>query len=157
MKTAAIIMTSLVVMISPSSFGEDKPCGEAEYVQLAEYASSLRDWDALYRSYLRYWRCQALEPGVDDVDADEGYSESEERILTDHWETLPRLAQLIKKDKSFGKFVGPDAVMDMKDVAKIRENAINHCPAGLASLCSKLRNDADEAMAENAVVMKQNQ
>ena len=89
---------------------------------------------------------------MDDVDAQEGYSESTARILADHWETLPRLAYLIRKDREFGDRIGLDATMDMDDVRKIKENAIHHCPRGLSVLCTKLKRDADQAIAENAAV-----
>jgi len=108
---------------------------------------TLHSWDALYKSYRRYGHC-------DDVDAQEGYSESIARILVDHWETLPRLAELIEQDKSFDTFVGLDATMNMDDVVKIRSNAAKRCPAGLARLCAKLKKDADEAIAEDASVKK---
>ena len=86
--------------------------------------------------------------------SEEGYSESIARILVDHWETLPRLAQLIDQDKSFGAFVGLGATMNMDDVAKIKLNAAQRCPGGLANLCAKLRKDADEAIAEDASAKK---
>ncbi len=122
------------------------PCTPAEYRQVEDEAVTLRTWDALYKSYRQYKHCW---DHADDVDADEGYSESIARILADHWETLPRLAQLIAKDRGFGNFVGLDATMDMKDVAKIKNNALRHCPAGLSGLCSKLKKDADWAIAED--------
>jgi hypothetical protein len=136
------------VFAAGGSYCQQKPCTEAERLQVEKEAVTLRTWDALYKSYRKFRHC-------DDVDAQEGYSESEARILADRWETLPRLAQLIDVDKSFGRFVGLDATMDMKDVAKIRVNAVKRCPAGLARICSKLKKDADEAIAEDAYYHKQ--
>lgn len=124
---------------------QTKPCSKTEHLRVEQEAVTLRSWDALYKSYRRYGHC-------DDVDAQEGYSESIARILVDHWKTLPRLAQLIEQDKPFGRFVGLDATMNMNDVTKIRDNAIERCPAGLATLCAKLKKDADEAIAEDASV-----
>jgi len=110
-------------------------------------ADTLRSWDALYKSYRLYGRC-------DDVDAAEGYSESIARILVDHWDTLPRLSQLIKKDKGFQRFVGLDATMDTQDLEKVRENAMRRCPAGLAGLCKQLREKADAAIQESVSLTK---
>jgi len=96
---------------------------------------------------------------VDNVEADEGYSESIARILTDHWETLTRLAQLIQKDRGFGKFVGLSDIDNIEDLEKIRGNAIQHCPAGLSGLCAKLKKDADQsigAIEDDAASRKHN-
>ena len=140
----AFLLVLFAVLTQDVSVAQQKPCTEAERRQVEAEADELRSWDALYKSYRKYRYC-------DDVDAQEGYSESIARILADHWETLPRLAKLIEHDSSFGKFVGLDATMDMKDVAKIRNNALHRCPAGLEKLCAKLKKDADEAIAEDAI------
>jgi len=141
-------VTALVVLTVVPAVSQSKPCTPRDRLQVEKEASILRTWDSLYRSYKRYRQC-------DDVDAAEGYSESKARILADHWETLPRLAELIQKDRSFSRFVGLDATMDMQDVAKIKRLATTHCPAGLKELCAKLRHDADDAIAEDAAVRKQ--
>jgi hypothetical protein len=133
----------LCVPIAASVFSQSKPCTPSEHAQVENEAVNLRTWDSLYRSYRRYAHCE-------DVDAAEGYSESIARILADHWETLPRLAELIQKDRSFGRFVGLNGTMDMGDVAKIKGLATDQCPAGLEKLCTKLKHDADEAIAEDA-------
>jgi hypothetical protein len=132
------------------SLAQEKSCPEADIKRIEIEAVTLRTWDALYNSYRTYKNCN------DNAEADEGYSESIARILADHWSTLPRLAQLIDKDKSFARFVGLDATMDMRDVAKIRQNAITRCPVGLTKLCAKLKMDAEEAIAEDSTFRKQN-
>ena len=135
-----------IILLTFSAFhvalGQPSPCTETQHRQVEIEAVNLRTWDALYSSYRKYKHCG-------DVEAAEGYSESKARILADHWETLPRLAQLIEKDKSFGKFVALDATMNMADVAKIKELATTRCPTGLSKLCAKLNKDAEEAIAED--------
>jgi hypothetical protein len=131
----------------PGTYCQQKPCTKAEHLQAEKEAAGLRSWDALYKSHRKYGHCG-------DDEAREGYSESIARILVDHWETLPRLAKLIEIDKSFGRFVGLDATMNMPDLARIRANSIDHCPAGLAKLCAKLRKEADDAIAEDVSVNK---
>jgi hypothetical protein len=123
---------------------QQKPCSDAERDQVEKEADAIRTWDALYLSYRQFRHCK------EDVDAQEGYSESIARILAYHWKTLPRLAYLIRKDREFGDFVGLDATMSMDDVRKIKENAIHLCPRGLSLLCTKLKRDADSAIAEDA-------
>jgi len=140
-RVVVLLMLSLVVVELAHS--QRKPCTRAEQLQAETEADTLRSWDALYKSYRLYGRC-------DNAAAAEGYSESMARILVDHWNTLPRLAELIREDKGFGDFVGLDATMNMKDVDAVKQNAKRHCPAGLAGLCNKLAKDADAAIAEDA-------
>ena len=132
-----------------AAHAQQEPCSEAEHLQVEGEADTLRSWDALFRSYRLYEHCR-------DVDAAEGYSESVARILVDHWETLPRLSELMKNDKSFRHFAlsHVDATLDMRDVRRIRTNAIQRCPEGLTELCQELRKGADAAIEEDASVRK---
>ena len=132
-----------MIVVAIPGFSQSRPCTRAEHLQVEKEAETLRAWDSLYKSYKHYEHC-------DDVDAAEGYRESIARILTDHWETLPRLSEIIQKDKSFGSFVTLDATMNMADVAKIKELATEYCPAGLEQLCARLKQDADDAIADDA-------
>jgi hypothetical protein len=140
------LMLAILASVVLCTFGhaQHKPCTPAQRLEAEKEAMTLRSWDALYKSYQRYGHCS-------DVDAAEGYSESVARILADNWDTLPRLSQLIERDREFEKFVGLDATMSMKDVAKIKDSAVQHCPKGLKNLCNKLRDQADSAIAEDAV------
>ena len=135
---------SLIIAAVMPTLAQQKPCNKADRDSVEEEAVTLRTWDALYQSYRRFRHC------MNDADAEEGYSESVARILADHWETLPRLAYLIKRDREFGDFVGLDATTSMDDVRKIKENAMNHCPRGLTAICTKLKRDAESAVAEDA-------
>jgi hypothetical protein len=124
-----------------------RKCTEPELRQVEKEAVTLRTWDALHDSYRKYRHCE-------DVDAAEGYSESKARVLVDHWDTLPRAAQLIRTDKSFRNFVLVDATMDTADIKKIKQNATHNCPSGVDNLCKELIRTADEALEENATVQK---
>jgi hypothetical protein len=103
-----------------------------------EESDTLRSWDALYSFYQRYGRCA-------NVSVTEGYSESIARILVDHWETLPRLAQLSADDQGFAESVRVSETIAMSDIATIKDNALHHCPTGLAELCRELSREADSA------------
>jgi hypothetical protein len=126
-----------VILFYTMAIAQQKPCTQAQNIQAEEESDTLRNWDALYKSYRAYEHCR-------NVSAAEGYSESIARILVDHWQTLPRLAQLSRQDKRFAAFVRVDETMASEDVAKIKDNAIHHCPSGLSKLCDKLRREADE-------------
>jgi len=137
----------LLAAVRPAST-QQRPCNNTDRDQVEKAADTLRTWDALYLSYRQFRHC------MDNVDAQEGYSESIAHILADHWQTLPRLADLIKKDRKFGDFVGLNATMSMDDVRKIKGNSIRHCPRGLSALCAKLKKDADSAIAEDAAALE---
>jgi hypothetical protein len=81
----------------------------------------------------------------DDGAIGEGYSESVARILVDHWMTLPRLAQLARKDDEFRRFVlkHVDETLNHEDVESIRANAENVCPTRLRHLCDDLMKQAE--------------
>jgi len=125
-----------------TSTGNDR-FEEVQRQKDAEYESEeLRDWDALDSFYERYGGC------VSDFAA-EGYSESIARILVDHWETLPRLAQLSADDQGFANSVRVGETIVPTDIAAIKDNAVHHCPAGLAELCGELWREADAASARD--------
>jgi hypothetical protein len=139
-----IIAVATWPLVQPAAC-QQAPCTEAQTRRAEVEAVNLRNWDALYRSYKRYARCN-------DVDAAEGYSESVARILVDHWNTLPRLAKLGAGDSSFRRFVlsHVDATLNMIDVESIREKAKSACPEGLHSLCADLKKQADAAIKEDS-------
>jgi hypothetical protein len=137
-----------------NAYAQQNACPQRDIDKIELEASRLRSWDALYRSfrqYADYQQCyqKHYKQEFGNASADEGYSESIARILSDHWDTLPRLATLIKQDRKFSAFVHLDATMDMKDVNKIRRLAIQNCPLGLNNLCGSLRKSADSAIAES--------
>jgi len=105
--------------------------------------NSPRSWNVLYQSWKSYRAC-------DDGSLAEGYSESVARVLVDHWNTLPELAHLARKDPEFRGFVLKhiDATLDAGDVAKIRKKASAQCPAGLKKLCGDVEKQAKLALKE---------
>ena len=108
-------------------------------------ADTLRTWDTLYKSYKLYGKC-------DDGAIAEGYSESVARILVDHWNTLPRVANLVAKDARFRRFVlgHVDSTLDLNDLKKIRANAKRQWPSGLSAICAELTKETDAALKEDA-------
>jgi hypothetical protein len=91
----------VVLLVFPStlsiaSFAADDPCSTTEAQGAESVADTFRSWDTLHESFKLYRQC-------DDSAIGEGYSESVARILVDHWKTLPRLAQLERRDPAFGR------------------------------------------------------
>lgn len=124
---------------------QESRCSAVEEQRAEAQAGTLRSWDALYKSYKLYGKC-------DDGAVAEGYSESVARILVDRWNTLLRMANLAAKDARFRRFVlrHVDATLDIKDLKKIRANAKRQCPSGLGAICADLTKEADAALKENA-------
>jgi hypothetical protein len=111
-----------IVLSCLAAEAQQKPCSHAESLQVEDEAKKLRTWEVLYKSYGLYARCN-------NVDAEDGYSESVARILVDYWQTLPGLSHLGEKDRRFWDFVlgHVDATLNMDDVGKIRSSAIQRC------------------------------
>jgi hypothetical protein len=131
-RSLAVTVAALCLAV-PSIPAQPRQCSKTD-AQLAEaQAETLRSWDDLYRSYTIYQQC-------DDGAIGEGYSESVARILVDHWRTLPRLAQLARKDKDFQLFVlkHVDETINGDDARKVEANAQHACPAALRPLCGDL-------------------
>jgi len=120
---------------------QDSGCTDAQAARAETAIESVRTWDALYKSYKLYEQC-------DDGAVAEAYSESVARILVDHWSTLPRLAQLAKKNDDFWQFVLDhiDSSDDPGDLRTIKLRAERRCPAGLRSTCRELKKAADSAL-----------
>ena len=137
----------LAVVLSACRFGfaENRACPVSAEKQAMTEADMFRSWDALYKSYTLYQKC-------DDGAIAEGYSESVARVLADHWDTLPQLAELAKKDPKFLRFVlrHVDATDDDKDLQKIKTEAKAQCPTGLRTICDDLGKEADSALKEAA-------
>jgi len=106
-------------------------------------ADSIRTWDALYKSYRTYRKC-------DDGAIGEGYSESVIRILADHWGTLPRLDKLGKQNADFRRFVirHVDATLNADDVVLVERKAKTTCPNRLNKLCYDLAKQAQAALED---------
>jgi hypothetical protein len=93
----------------------------------------LTSWAAVYRSFRRYKQC-------DDGSIGEGYSDKIVILLTKHWPTVIALSSLAQADPEFGDFVlsHVDELMSPDQAKVIIDNAGNHCPAGVSTLCKRL-------------------
>ena len=135
MSTCRSLLLAVVALLVavPSSPAQRRQCSETEEQHAEAQAETLRSWDDLYRSYTIFRQC-------DDGAIWEGYSESVARILVDHWVTLPRLAQLARKDKGFQRFVlkHVDETISGDDARRIEANAEHACPTLLRHLCDDL-------------------
>jgi hypothetical protein len=146
-KQAGTLMLGLIITMFSVQVGhaQKRGCGDVEGQHVFDEAITLRSWDAPYKSYKLYRQCGDGAVGA-------GYSESVARILSDHWNTLPELARLARKDSQFRAFVigHVDAALTMDDVRRIRTNAKTQCPMGVRTVCNDLAKQADAALKEDA-------
>ena len=145
-QAGTVILSLITTMVSvQAGHAQKRGCGDVEGQHAFDEAIALRSWDALYKSYKLYRQC-------DDGAVGDGYSESVARILSDHWNTLPELARLARKDSQFRAFVigHVDATLTTDDVRKIGKNAKTQCPMGLRTVCNDLAKQADAALKEDA-------
>jgi hypothetical protein len=141
-KFSLVLLTFLSIQVARAQV---QPCTVSEAGSALDKTDTFRSWDALHRSYKEFGSC-------DDGAVAEGFSESVARIFADHWNTLPRFAQLAENDPSFRAFVirHIDATLNMDDVEKIKRAALTHCPSGLRKTCSDIAKQADFALKDSA-------
>lgn len=95
---------------------------------------SLDSWKKLDWAFKKYGHC-------DDGSIAEGNSEAVARLLVDHWDTLPSLVTLVKRDPALKQFVlrHVDTTLDTDDLEKIEAFASSRCPGDATLLCNELR------------------
>ncbi|MGE8279813.1 MAG: hypothetical protein ACN6O2_05195 [Stenotrophomonas sp.] len=110
-----------------------RPCSSREAFAAEQEASTLRDWDALYRSYEQFSHC-------DDGAISEGYSYSVAWLLTDRWEGFGRLLALAKHSSHFEDFVVShiNETMSQENAKRLLRN-LAECPPSGEKLCSRLK------------------
>jgi hypothetical protein len=148
-KTVRCVLLAVVVLVmcgclsAQVNKSHPVPCSNQQSSSALDVADSLRSWDALHKSFLKYGNC-------DDGAIAEGFSESVARIFVEHWETLPRLSELSKKDAGFYRFAMKhvDATLNVDDLVKIKEDATRHCPSGLSNICRELQSTSKRAIEE---------
>jgi len=108
-------------------------CSVEEAKAAETEASSLQDWDAVFKAYRRYGHC-------DDAAIAEGYSETVGRLLAHHWDKAGRLGILVRQDVGFRQFVlhHIDDTVPQKYLERIEKNAESSCPKGQGRLCHEI-------------------
>jgi hypothetical protein len=81
----------LLVSVAGTAHSQVPGCTAAQAQRADQGIDRLHTWGSLYTWYKNYRHC-------DDGVMAEDYSEAVARVLVDHWSTLPRLAQLGKRD-----------------------------------------------------------
>lgn len=137
---AALGMLFFVLSVSDFARASQKACTEAEEMQALDEADRLSDWDAVYRSFIRFAHC-------DDGDIAEGYSDTVGRLLASDWKHIATLAKLVASNKKFESFVlrHINETLPIEELRAIAINAGKSCPAGQTALCRKILESARTA------------
>jgi hypothetical protein len=135
MKGVAGIAAGLLGLLAatlPAAAAVQVPGCSLEQAIRAEIGSDdLKSWTDLYRAFQEFRAC-------DDGSVAEGWDDFTERMLTEHWNELPELQRLVKRDPRFGPFVLrhlSEMIAGDDHVKAIRQNAKNRCPIGSRTLC----------------------
>ncbi len=131
------LLVAIALLFINPIFAQTPLCTREQAMQAETEASTLPDWDAVKRSFIKFSNC-------DDGAISEGYSETVSRLLADHWDSTVELIVLTKNDNAFEAFVikHVDETVPSERLKKIVTNTREHCPAGGATLCLKLKNTA---------------
>ncbi|MES2295934.1 MAG: hypothetical protein V4582_02780 [Pseudomonadota bacterium] len=118
-------------------------CSSREQEAADAMLDHLDNWQALAVAHKNYGQC-------DDGSIAEGYSEAVARLLVDHWHSVPTLANMIRTDRSFKRFVlhHIDSTLDTRELERIIALASASCPPGLQYLCGELRVSAKRALSD---------
>lgn len=116
-----------------------KDCAREEAMAAEDIAARLTNWEQIFGAFERYAHC-------DDGAIAEGFTESVVRLLASHWQTLPQVPALEKKNPSFRAFVlrHVNASADSSDLKRVAGLARTQCPKGYSSFCSAIAKAATE-------------
>jgi hypothetical protein len=100
----------------------------------------LDNWGDIDNNFRKFGHC-------DDGSIAEGNSEGVARLLVDKWQTLPQLADLIKRHPRLKAYVlhHIDTTLNTDDLTRIVELATTACPAKGEPLCADLKKAAARA------------
>ncbi len=139
LKIGAALM--LCAFLSPAAHA--KKCTTAQADAAETMVDYLDNWDKIDQARKQFGHC-------DEGSIAQGISEAVARRLVDNWDTLPTLANLIKKDRALEPFVmwHLNATLDGSDLEKIQVLATSSCQPGLKKLCAGLKKAATAALKE---------
>lgn len=109
-----------------------RQCSQTDAMKAEAESSSLKTWDDVFNSYLRYRHC-------DDGAISEGYSASIAALLASHWDRIHELKNLIALHPDFWRFVinHVDETTTTDEGLAIKEHIQSSCPAN-CSICVEI-------------------
>ena len=116
-----------------------KECTREEAMAAEDIAARLTNWKQIFGAFEHYSHC-------DDGAIAEGFTDSVVRLLASHWQTLPQVSALERKNPSFRAFVlrHINASADNADLNRVATLARTQCPKGYSSFCSAIAKAASK-------------
>ncbi|WP_245982611.1 hypothetical protein [Trinickia fusca] len=135
-----VLRVAAAITLAWASLAHAKVCTESAANAADAMVDQLDSWDKVNITFTKYGHC-------DDGEIAEGNSEAIARLLVDHWQTLPQLGALIKRNPPLKAFVlrHIDTTLDTGDLDKITTLSTSSCPAGMGALCRELASAASHA------------
>jgi hypothetical protein len=117
-----------------------KTCSHQDAEAADAAVDVLDSWTKLQWAVKKFGHCDAGSIA-------EGNSEAVARLLVDHWNTLPLLAKLVRRDPALKRYVlrHIDTTLDTDDLGGIQSLASSQCPEGSGLLCGELLKAAARA------------
>ena len=132
-----VVFGCCVVLVAQAEALQTKSCTQEEAIQAETEASTLKNWDDVYRSFKQFAHC-------DDGAIGEGYSDVVGRLLAKDWKHVGRLLTLTSSDKKFERFVirHVDETVPSDELKQIIKNTNSHCSSRGKRLCAQIKNAA---------------
>jgi len=133
----------LLLVLAVAVTAEARTCTPKDAEAADAAVDHLDTWADVYDDFRRYGHC-------DDGSIAEGNSEGVARLLVDSWQTLPQLADLVKRHPSFRDYVlrHIDTTLDTGDLDRIADLATTACPESSKALCASLKAAATKAAGQ---------
>ncbi|HEX8615088.1 MAG TPA: hypothetical protein VF800_27715 [Telluria sp.] len=134
------ITGALLLCASLTPAAHAQRCPEKDAYAASALIERLDSWEKIANSRTQYAHCDGGNLAQDK-------SEVVLRRLVDHWETLPELAKLIKRDPSLQPWVMSRIAKTYEpaDFKQLTDQALTACPPGLAALCADLEKSVGSA------------
>lgn len=134
-------LVASLFLVSPGYATDISGCAQKDADQAMNEIMQLKTWDDLNGMFKKYAACFSDDGAIAD-----GYSDLVGRLLSEDWESLPKLKMLCDSDPAFERFVYKHLDMTIPaDAWKLMvDNAKNRCPSDSKRICAEMlkANDA---------------
>jgi hypothetical protein len=115
-----------------------RDCSPDEAIRAEEATDHLNAWHDVYSFYKQYRQCN-------DGAIAEGVHDKVQLLWANHWDQVPLMLALVKRDAGFKRFIWPIIMAEdfpMDEFQQVLANAKNKCPRGAAEFCAAIKSAA---------------
>lgn len=129
----------VAIFYSSTAFASPNVCTSDQARKAEAVSDAATSWKQLHRQFRKFANC-------DDGAVAEGFSESNTRLLADHWGTIQQLKPMIVSDPAFRAFIvrHVDTTVPAERLRRIARNAGKQCPGTLKNFCREIRAAANK-------------